>query len=355
MNYNMKRFTNLSLIFGFIALFIIVTPSVFAQDDVNLPEPVYSNNVRITPILSGTSNIWLPNFEDIVYYLWNFDSSEDYTVQFLSDGTYAQAAASDAPVPTGIRNNRYFMESVRLTNLAQMSFEEGDYDGSKQYSDEAIRYANLSDDFVNLQLKIKDTDDAIAAARQRLEWAGSSGVNAASRFPNEYSQAQAAYTEATNLRTQEQWDNAIAAASRVINALAMVTEAPPAPPPEPAPVQVATPPPAPVITPPQPVPAPVQVPVPAAPVAPSVYPLPAQYTVRPWADSKDCLWNIAGRPWAYNDPRQWRLLYNANKSKMPQADNPDLIHPGMVLDIPSINGETRSGMWVDGRSYSPLK
>ncbi|MCL2473220.1 MAG: LysM peptidoglycan-binding domain-containing protein, partial [Treponema sp.] len=92
----------------------------------------------------------------------------------------------------------------------------------------------------------------------------------------------------------------------------------------------------------------------AAPAPAGPPPLPAQYTVRPWAASKDCLWNIAGRSWVYNDPRQWKRLYDANKAKMPEPNNPDLIHPGMVLDIPSIKGETRQGMWDASQAYSPL-
>ena len=141
-----------------------------------------------------------------------------------------QAAATDTVVPRGIRNNRYFLESVRYTNMAQQSFDEGDYDASTQFSEEAVRYAQLSDDFVRLQLKIRETDEAIAAARRRLDYAAS--VNAASRYPNEYSQAQSAYNEARDLRSAERWDAAIAAANRVINALAYVTEpgaAPPSP------------------------------------------------------------------------------------------------------------------------------
>jgi nucleoid-associated protein YgaU len=49
-------------------------------------------------------------------------------------------------------------------------------------------------------------------------------------------------------------------------------------------------------------------------------------------------------PQIYGDPWQWRRIYNANRDKMPQRDNPDLIHPGMILDIPSIRGEVRSGI-----------
>jgi len=83
--------------------------------------------------------------------------------------------------------------------------------------------------------------------------------------------------------------------------------------------------------------------------------LPATYTVRPWAVSKDCFWNIAGFPWVYGNPYQWRLLYNANKSKLPNPNNPNVIEPGTVLDIPSIKGELREGAWESGRTYEPLK
>ena len=79
--------------------------------------------------------------------------------------------------------------------------------------------------------------------------------------------------------------------------------------------------------------------------------LPATYTVRPWSVSKDCFWNIAGFPWVYGNPHQWRLLYNANKSKLPNPNNPNVIEPGTVLDIPSIKGELREGAWESGKTY----
>jgi len=248
------------------------------------------------------------------------------------------AAVDDSEIPRGIRNNRYFLESIRLTNLAQRAFDEGDYVASTQYSEEAVRYAQLSDEYVRLQLKIRETDDAIAAARRRLDFAAS--VNAATNYPTEYSQAQAAFNDARNFRTAEKWDDAIAAANRVLGFLANVDRAPTSAPAQPAQ---------------QPVQQPAQVVQQQQPQqqAPAVL-LPSQYTVRPWSTSKDCLWNIAGRPYVYNDPWQWKLLYDANKSKLPEPNNPDLIHPNMVLDIPSIKGESRQGMWDASKNYPPL-
>jgi nucleoid-associated protein YgaU len=88
-------------------------------------------------------------------------------------------------------------------------------------------------------------------------------------------------------------------------------------------------------------------------VSPDAFP--ATYTVRPWAVSKDCFWNIAGFPWVYGDPHQWKLIYNANKSKLPDPNNPDSLEPGTVLGIPSIKGEVRQGAWESGKTYEALK
>jgi len=88
---------------------------------------------------------------------------------------------------------------------------------------------------------------------------------------------------------------------------------------------------------------------------PSPNVLPATYTVQSWSVSKDCFWNIAGQPWAYGNPHYWTALYNANKSKLPDPNNPDILEPGIVLDIPSIQGEIRQGAWESGKAYEPIR
>ena len=224
----------------------------------------------------------------------------------------AMAQEAGSNIPLAIRNNTYYMESLRLNNLARLSYAEGDYDSSIRYSEEAIRYAELSDAYVRLRLRIGEVDKAIYAAGLRLEYAAS--INAASRYPDEYKEAQAAYGEARSFRLAESWDYAIEAANRVMAALSGIgmigTE--------------------------------------------MAEPLPAQYTVRTWSTFKDCFWNIAGRPWVYNDPQKWKILYEMNKSMLPDSNNPYLIEPGMVIDIPSIMGEARQGMWDPGKTYLPL-
>jgi hypothetical protein len=81
-----------------------------------------------------------------------------------------------------------------------------------------------------------------------------------------------------------------------------------------------------------------------APSRPVSLSLAAQYQVQPWNISMDCLWNIAGKPWVYGDSSKWVLLYYANISKLPNSENPNVIPPGIILDIPSVDGEARQGI-----------
>jgi nucleoid-associated protein YgaU len=307
-----------------IVMIVGIMPAFAQSGGAGLPEPVFAEPPGQVEESNPALGLWFSDFNDVVYYLWDYGSENlPEPVAFLPSASLAAAASSDAEpvIPQNIRNNRYFVESVRLTNLAQESFEYGDYDASTNYAVEALRYAQLSDEYVSLQLKIKEANDAIAAAKSRLDWAAANGVPGG--YPREYGDARTYYNDSLSARSAQNWDDAIDAAGKVINALAYVQAVPPVQPVQEPPLSGET-------------------------------PLPAQYTVRTWAVSKDCLWNIAGRPWAYGDPSKWRLLYSANRAKMPQPDNPDLIHPGMILDIPSIRGETRQGMWDSGKTYSPL-
>ena len=219
-------------------------------------------------------------------------------------------ASPDTDVPSNVRNNQFFVESLRLNNLARLAYDEGNYVASMEFSDEAIRFANLSDEYVLSRLRMMEADNAIAAARTRLTFAET--VGAATRYPTEYSEARVAFADANTFRAAERWDDAIDSANHVLALLAHIEG------------------------------------------LPGVFALPAQYTVRLWTVYGDSLWNIAGRPWVYNDPWQWRRLFEANRDRMPERDNPDLIVPGMVLTIPPIRGETRQGMWESGRTYPPL-
>jgi nucleoid-associated protein YgaU len=71
--------------------------------------------------------------------------------------------------------------------------------------------------------------------------------------------------------------------------------------------------------------------------------LAAEYEVKLNPAKRDCLWRIAGFDFIYGNPREWRRIYDHNKSTFRYPDNPDLIYPGQILEIPSIDGEQRSG------------
>ncbi|MDR2718933.1 MAG: LysM peptidoglycan-binding domain-containing protein [Treponema sp.] len=197
--------------------------------------------------------------------------------------------------------NAYLMESRRLVKLAEQALSSGDYDTSARFANEAALLAKQSDVYV-----------AITSAKRFLDQTVASGVSA--RFPVEYSEAESWYMQSIKARDNEEWGLAIDAANMAAQLLEGFGGVPG-----------------------------------------GSIPLPATYTVQLWSVSKDCFWNIAGQPWVYGNPRQWRALYNANKSKLPNPDDPNILEPGIVLDIPSIKGELRQGTWESGKTYEPLQ
>ncbi|MDR2418216.1 MAG: LysM peptidoglycan-binding domain-containing protein [Treponema sp.] len=72
--------------------------------------------------------------------------------------------------------------------------------------------------------------------------------------------------------------------------------------------------------------------------------LPAHYVIQ----YGDTLSGIAGRQGIYWDSRLWRIIYDANKAQLP---NPDVIRPGLILDIPALQGENRAGDWEADHIY----
>jgi nucleoid-associated protein YgaU len=224
-------------------------------------------------------------------------------------GIALNAAEADVAVTAGVvaeaqpgyvdtfLNNEYLKESAKFIALAEQSFTAAKYDEAIQYAAEAVRFARLSDEYVSLQLKIKEVNDGIALIEARMARARQTG--AARRYAETFEEAGTIFEEAKEARDGEDWDKAHDAVRRTLALLDTL---------------------------------------PSEPV------LAAQYKVV----KQDCLWDIAARPEIYGDPFQWRHIYNANRAKMPRRDNPDLIEPGMILDIPSIRGEARFGM-MEGR------
>lgn len=212
-------------------------------------------------------------------------------------------------IPHRISNNEFFLESLRLTSLALDTYDFGDYDASTGFAEEAIRFAELSNEFVAVQL--------IAEASRLLTWAQANGLDAL--HPFYYNEGRIHYEISVTAHSDGDLEHSIASAIRAIQILSILE----------LPV------------------------VPPAPGDDGISPLPRQYTVRTWANERDCLWNIAAYPWVFGDPWRWRELYEANRERMPEPNNPDLIHPGFILEIPSIRGEHREGMWDPNKTYRP--
>jgi len=257
-----------------IALFL-VSQSVFSADD----QEGNLNPSGTVGVQAGLELI-IPVFRSVTYFAVEVGAEEDSVI-------------------LSIRDNEFYRESVRLAELAQTTFDYGDYDASTGFAEEAIYYAQLSDEFV--------ADQLIVEARRLLDWADANNI--AARYPYDYSESRAHYETSVIAKAIEEWTVAIDEAIASIEILSAIESG----------------------------------------RDPS---LPNQYTVRTWAAVRDCLWNIAGYPWVYGEPTRWPELYEANKSKLPDPDNPHLIEPGMIIDIPSIRGEARRGMWDPNRTYT---
>jgi len=222
----------------------------------------------------------------------------------------------ESAIPNSISNNEFYLRSIQLNKLALETFEYGDYEASAGFAEEAVRYAELSDEYVSEQL--------VEEAKRLLAWADKNNI--ATKYPNNYAEGKTQYENAVEARSNENWNESIAAAIKSIEIFAAFQTGKPAPVKTPSTTASTT-----------------------KPTTDTSGQLPKQYTVRTWRVERDCLWTIAGYPWVYGDSWRWKELYEANKDKMPEPANPDLIEPGMVLDIPSIKGETRQGMWSPNR------
>lgn len=202
------------------------------------------------------------------------------------------------------KNNTYQRLADEYTKKAEAALDAGEYDLSVEYAQKASENAELSKAFIEKMLAKADADKTMKEASKKLEWA--KGISAERNFPMAYTAGQEAYSNAETSYSSEDYVSATQYAKQVLTALEGVRE---------------------------------------------ITPLPQFYVVRPWAQTKDCYWNISGRPYIYNNPLLWENLYQANKTKQPKPENPDLILPGMKMEIPSLSGEYREGVYSPNKKY----
>ena len=246
----------------------------------------------------------------VLFFLVFFAVNGVYADEAGEAGTAGTVEVKPVPLPAALKNNAYLTEAYRYANLAKLSLLEGEFEASIGYSAEAVRYAELSDEYIR---GLSRLTPVLAEAEDRFLWAASSG--AAEYYPDEMDRARVDLTKARTEKRNQNWEDALQFALLVLEDLADVA----APPPKNIPARTDLP------------------------------PEPTQYKVRPWDAFGDCLWNIA--QWFYRNPRRWPVLYEANKERLPDPNNPNWIEIGMILDIPSIGGEAREGFWDSGRLY----
>ncbi len=202
------------------------------------------------------------------------------------------------------KNNTYQKLAEEYTTKAVRAMDAGEYALAEEYAALAEENAALSEAFIKHMLAQSDAEKNITLAKNRLAYVKS--IHGDVNFPIAYEAAEGYLKQANEAFEKEEYETASARAQLVINALAEVIE---------------------------------------------ITPLPKYYIVRPWAETKDCFWNISGRSYVYNNPFLWENLYEANKDQLPEPDNPNLILPGMKMEIPSITGEYRDGVYSPNVKY----
>ena len=244
----------------------------------------------------------------------------------LGAGLWGQSAASDttingtprSEISYALLRNEFFQESLKQRSLARLTLAEGEYDQSAWHSAEAERYARLSDEFIARRLLEARLAREMKEAAERLSWARAN--EAETYFPDQLKTAETRYAAAVELRTAADLEGALENASAALAALALIA----APPKRSESGKLELP-----------------ADLPAS---------PEQYTVRPWDTFGDCFWNISKR--FYGNPHKWPALYEANKDKLPDVHNPNLIEVGTVITIPNLGSERRAGTYDTGKPFS---
>ena len=224
------------------------------------------------------------------------------TVTFVS--LFALAASN--VFAASYKNNTYQKLAREYTIKAEKALDAGEYELSEEYAAKAQENAALSEAYIKHMLARDTATRNMTLAKNRIDFVKS--INADRNFPIAFEAATKFYEQAESSYNSEDYESAISFCQQVIDALAEVYE---------------------------------------------ITPLPKFYIVRPWAQTKDCFWNISGRPYVYDNPLLWENLYQANKSNMPKPNDPNLILPGMKMKIPSITGEYREGVYNPSKKYDP--
>ncbi|MCL2480563.1 MAG: hypothetical protein FWF38_02515 [Spirochaetaceae bacterium] len=218
-------------------------------------------------------------------------------ILFAVSGIFAQSS---------LYNNQYYKQSVEYARISEQCFDNGEYDEATEYALKSQEYAALSKQYIAEQVLAYRARTALTAAKERMELADR--LNIKNRDSELYASASQYYKDANSKFNGKDYANSLADSQKVLALLGDIA--------------------------------------PAAKDGTSVAKdgtLAAYYKVKLNTQRRDCLWRIAGFDYIYGDPFKWKHIYDENKDSFPQPNNPNLIHPGMILKIPSLKGEARSG------------
>ncbi|NIZ40705.1 LysM peptidoglycan-binding domain-containing protein [Entomospira entomophila] len=172
-----------------------------------------------------------------------------------------------------LEDNPYFKRSIELRILSQEALARGDYDAAYKYAEEGLK-----------ELDKFETINSLMLAEQRMNTARQRGLH--TQDPEKFAEIAESVELAKASLQDEDFNTSKAHSEHALTLLDDLMRN--------AQQQVET------------------------------------YTVV----RGDSLWRIAGRPSIYGDPFAWPRIYMANKHRLRYPDNPDLIYPGQVFDIP---------------------
>ena len=208
-------------------------------------------------------------------------------------------------------DNEYQRKSRAYAELSEKALNEGDYEASLNYAHLSEENARLSAEFIQRMLARVECEQWMNKARTRYNWAKNN--KAESLYPVPFAQATESLNAGNDAFKNEDYDVATSCAKKVLSVLSDVVGN-----------------------------------------EGGFAVLPSTYKVRTWRGERDCLWTIAELMGVYGDPLFWQKLYKANKDKLPNTRNPNLVMIGTILDIPSIKGEEREGLYDHNASYKRL-
>lgn len=210
-------------------------------------------------------------------------------------------------VAASYTDNTYQQQAREYSRLAQEAFDSGEYDLAVEYAEMSSEYTVLSEAYIRTMMARSEAEKQLANLKKQLAYAKS--INGDTNYPNYYNAASDGYQKALAAFDAAQYEDVLTLAADALEALSNVSP---------------------------------------------VNGLPKYYVVRTWKGDRDCFWNIAGRSYVFGNVWDWSKLYEANKDKLEDPENPNIIEPGTILEIPSLHGEYREGTYDPTRKYDAV-